>query len=285
MKLTANDKKTPGIKQPKDPSSSPFSTPEGFWVRCDDCHAILQNSIVEENFHVCTECNHHFRVSAAQRLSMFCDPGSFKELDQELRPNDVLKFFDTKAYADRIKASVKKTQLNDAFISGHASLKGNPIQVGAFEFAFMGGSMGSVVGEKVARIFDRAREFKCPAIIFHSSGGARMQEGIVSLMQMAKTTAALSRLNQAGFPYVSVMTDPTTGGVAASFAMLGDVNIAEPKALVGFAGPRVIAQTINQKLPADFQSAEFLLSHGMIDAIVSRKDLRSYLARVLSFLS
>ncbi len=277
-------KKTPGIKQPKDPNQSPFAAPEGFWIRCEDCHAILQQSIVAENLHVCTECNHHFRIGARERLKIVCDPGSFEELDLDLKPRDVLGFFDSKAYVDRLKAATKKTQLNDAFVSGRAQIKGKNVSVGVFEFSFMGGSMGMVVGEKVARVFDRAREEKMPAIIFHSSGGARMQEGILSLMQMAKTTAALSRLNAAGLPYISVMTDPTTGGVAASFAMLGDMNIAEPGALSGFAGPRVIAQTINQKLPEGFQSSEFLLEHGMIDAIVFRKDLPNYLSRVISFL-
>ncbi len=278
------EKKTPGIKQPKDPSQSPFAAPEGFWIRCDDCSAILQQSIVVENLQVCTECNHHFRIGARERLRTVCDENSFEELDLELKPRDVLGFFDSKSYLDRIKASTNKTQMNDAFVSGRALIRGKKVALGAFEFSFMGGSMGMVVGEKVARTFDRAREEKIPAVLFHSSGGARMQEGILSLMQMAKATAALSRLNEAGVPYISVMTDPTTGGVAASFAMLGDMNIAEPGALIGFAGPRVIAQTINQKLPEGFQSSEFLLEHGMIDAIVSRKDLPNYLYRVLSFL-
>lgn len=284
MSSSFSDKKTPGIKQPKDPSQSPFAAPEGFWIRCDDCHAILQQSIVVENLHVCTECKHHFRIGAYERLRTVCDVGTFTELDLELRPKDVLGFFDSKAYVDRIKASTNKTKMTDAFVSGRAKILGMPVSVGAFEFSFMGGSMGMVVGEKVARVFDRAYEEKIPAIIFHSSGGARMQEGILSLMQMAKATAALSRLNEAGIPYISVMTDPTTGGVAASYAMLGDFNIAEPGALIGFAGPRVIAQTINQKLPEGFQSAEFLLEHGMIDAIVFRKDLPNYLHRVLNFL-
>lgn len=277
-------KSTPGIKFPKDPQNSPFSPPEGFWIRCDNCQAILQQSVISANLEVCTECNHHFRIGARQRINLLSDPGTFSEKDTELRPKDPLGFFDSKSYAERLEIASKKTRLNDAFISGEAMLKGKKIQVGAFEFSFMGGSMGMVVGEKVARIFDRALETRSPAIIFHASGGARMQEGILSLMQMAKTTASLSKLNEAGIPYISVMTDPTTGGVAASFAMLGDLNIAEPEALVGFAGPRVIAQTINQKLPVGFQSAEFLLAHGMVDAIVSRKDLRNYIAKVLSYL-
>jgi len=233
---------------------------------------------------VCTECGHHFRVGALRRLETFCDPGSFQEKDADLKPRDILDFFDSKSYAERLKASIKKTGINDAFIAGSAKLCGRSVEVGAFEFAFMGGSMGTVVGEKVSRVFDRAYENKCPAIVFHSSGGARMQEGLLSLMQMAKTTVALSKMKAAGIPYFSVMTDPTTGGVAASFAMLGDVNIAEPEALVGFAGPRVIEQTISQTLPEGFQRSEFLLQHGMIDAIVPRKELRAYVDRMIGFL-
>ena len=277
-------KTTPGIKSPKDPKNSPFSAPDGFWVRCSECQAILQHTFVEQNDHVCTECGHHFRIGSRRRIEMICDPGSFAELDQELAPRDILNFFDSKSYVDRIAASSRKTRLKDAFISGQALLKGRVIQIGAFEFSYMGGSMGTVVGEKVARIFDRAYESKSPAIIFHSSGGARMQEGILSLMQMAKTTAALGRMREAGLPYISVMTDPTTGGVAASFAMLGDLNLAEPGALIGFAGPRVIEQTINQKLPEGFQRSEFLLEHGMVDQVVHRKELRSYLDRVINYL-
>lgn len=277
------DKSTPGIKAPKDPKTNPFMAPEGFWIRCGECHAILQHTVVESNFHVCTECGHHFRIGARRRLELICDPGSFTELDQELAPRDILNFFDSKPYVERLESSSRKTRLKDAFIAGQALIKGRSVQIGAFEFSFMGGSMGTIVGEKVARIFDRAFKTRTPAIVFHSSGGARMQEAILSLMQMAKTTAALSRLRQAGIPYISVLTDPTTGGVAASFAMLGDLNIAEPEALVGFAGPRVIAQTINQKLPEGFQKAEFLLEHGVIDQIVHRKEMRSYLDRVLNY--
>jgi len=284
MALSWGPRKTPGIKQPKDPKSSTFAAPEGFWVRCSECAAVLQHNALEGNLHVCTECGHHFRLNARRRLDLVCDPGSFEEQDQHLSPKDILGFFDSQAYTDRLERSSKKTRLKDAFIGGRALLRKRPIEIGAFEFSFMGGSMGMVVGEKVARLFDRAFEAKAPAIIFHASGGARMQEGLLSLMQMAKTTAALSRLKKAGIPYISVLTDPTTGGVAASFAMLGDVHVAEPNALVGFAGPRVIEQTINQKLPEDFQRAEFLLEHGMIDAIVARKDLRAYLDRMLGIL-
>ena len=278
-------KNTPGIKSPKDPKNNPFSAPEGFWIRCGECQAILQHTVIEQNDHVCTECGHHFRIGARRRLDVICDPGSFVEVDQDLTPKDILGFFDSKSYPDRIAQASKKTRLKDAFIAGSALLKGRKIQVGAFEFSYMGGSMGTVVGEKVARIYDRAFETKTPAIIFHSSGGARMQEGILSLMQMAKATVSLNRMREVGLPYISVLTDPTTGGVAASFAMLGDVNIAEPNALVGFAGPRVIEQTINQKLPEGFQRSEFLLDHGMIDAIIHRKEMRAYLDRVLNYLT
>jgi len=277
-------KKTPGIKTPKGVEDSPFTAPEGFWIRCESCHAILQKSVVSENLSVCTECAHHFRVTGRERIHLTVDAGSFQELDTDIATLDVLKFFDSKSYADRLEASIKKTKQREAFVSGEAKVRGMPVQIGSFEFSFMGGSMGGVVGEKVARMFDRARTHRTPAIIFHASGGARMQEGIISLMQMAKTTAALSEMKKAGLPYVSVLTDPTTGGVAASFAMLGDLNIAEPGALIGFAGPRVIAQTINQKLPEGFQSSEFLLEHGMIDSIVPRREIPSYLFKVLSIL-
>lgn len=276
--------KTPGLRDPKPTEGGVFVAPEGFWIRCEDCHAILQKSHVTANQETCSECGFHFRIPARVRLNHFCDPNSFVEHDCNLQPGDPLKFFDSKTYPERIIASQKKTQNKEGFVSGSALLDGRPIEVGAFDFSFMGGSMGTVVGEKVSRLFDRAFEKKNPAIIFQASGGARMQEGLLSLMQMAKTTVARSRLSQVGVPYISIMTDPTTGGVAASFAMLGDLNIAEPKALIGFAGPRVIQQTINQKLPTNFQRAEFLLEHGMIDAIVPRKQMASYVSRVLSFL-
>jgi acetyl-CoA carboxylase carboxyl transferase subunit beta len=277
--------KTPGLKQNSgNLEETPFRAPEGYWMRCDGCSAILTKEVVEKNLRVCTECGHHFRMGAHRRIAEIFDPQSFQEFDMGLSPKNPLGFFDTKSYPDRIQASQKKTELKEAFVSGSALLDKRPVEVGAFEFSFMGGSMGTVVGEKIARLFDRAYEHKRPAVIFQASGGARMQEGILSLMQMAKTTVALTRLKEKGIPYISVMTDPTTGGVAASFAMLGDLNIAEPDALIGFAGPRVISQTINQKLPDDFQRAEFLLKHGMLDAVVPRKELRSYLSRVIKFL-
>ena len=276
--------KTPGIKQPKDATSC-FQTPEDFWMRCGECHAILQVAAVAKNHQVCLECGHHFRLNARGRVALLSDAGSFREHDIELTPVDRLEFFDTKSYKDRLLLTTKKTKMNDGFVAGSCTLSGRPVELGCFEFSFMGGSMGTIVGEKISRLFDRAFEKKVPAIVVHASGGARMQEGILSLMQMAKTTVALSRLKSAGIPYVSVLTDPTTGGVAASIAMLGDIHVAEPNALIGFAGPRVIQQTINQTLPDKFQRAEFLLEHGMIDRIVPRKELKSYLERVLGFLS
>jgi acetyl-CoA carboxylase carboxyl transferase subunit beta len=278
--------KNPGIKTPFGREEEKiFKTPEGFWVRCDACGAILQQSAVQENLSCCTECSHHYRIGARERINLLTDKDSFVERDKDLKPRDFLEFFDSQSYKDRLTRSQKKTGVMDAFLSGEATLDGRPIQIGSFEFAFMGGSMGTIVGEKIARLFERSLEKKQPAVVVQSSGGARMQEGLSSLMQMSKTLAVLSKLNEAGIPYISVLTDPTTGGVAASFAIMGDVNVAEPKALIGFAGPRVIQQTINERLPADFQRAEFLLAHGMIDAIVPRAELRSYISRVLKMLS
>jgi acetyl-CoA carboxylase carboxyl transferase subunit beta len=287
MNSTNNSfRKTPGIKgNAKFEEVGVFKAPEGFWVRCPQCHSILQQEIVRRNAQVCTECGHHYRMSALDRIALISDEGTFKELDAQLEPRDFLGFFDSKSYQDRLAIAQKKTGLKDAFVSGEAKVKGRPVQVGAFEFSFMGGSMGTVVGEKISRLFERALQKRQPAVLFQSSGGARMQEGLSSLMQMAKTLSVLAKLNAEGIPYVSILTDPTTGGVAASFALLGDVNIAEPNALVGFAGPRVIEQTINEKLPKDFQRAEFLLAHGMIDNIVPRSELKSYLSRILGHLS
>jgi acetyl-CoA carboxylase carboxyl transferase subunit beta len=278
------EKKTPGIQSPKDPDTHPFTAPDGYWVKCGDCGAILQKSVLQNNFDVCTECHHHFRSTAYRRIEMVVDPKSFIEKDQSIETSDVLKFVDSKPYPSRLKKSQEQTGIKDSFISGSAKINGQPVEIGSFEFSFMGGSMGMVVGEKVSRLFERALAKKSPAIIFQSSGGARMQEGILSLMQMAKTAAALEKFKKkCKKPYISILTDPTTGGVAASFAMLGDFHIAEPKALVGFAGPRVIKQTINQKLPEGFQRAEFLLEHGMIDAIIDRKNLRAELIKILSY--
>ncbi|HZZ83429.1 MAG TPA: acetyl-CoA carboxylase, carboxyltransferase subunit beta [Anaeromyxobacteraceae bacterium] len=257
---------------------------EGLFHKCDACSEVVYKQEWEANFHVCRSCGHHEALPARRRLEMVLDPGTFEELDTELAPADPLGFSDAKKYKDRVKSTYKNTGLRDAFISGVGTIDGAQVSLGSFAFEFMGGSMGSVVGEKVTRVFDRAYELKAPAIVFSSTGGARMQEGIFSLMQMAKTSAALHRFRSVRKPYVSVMLHPTTGGVAASFAWLGDVVIAEPKALIGFAGPRVIEQTIREKLPEGFQRSEFLLEHGMIDAIVPRPELRQKLSQLLSLL-
>ena len=278
-------KATPGIKgNPKLEQAPVFKAPDGLWVRCPKCSAIMQQEHVQEHLGVCLECGHHFRITSSERIAMFVDEGSFQEKDANLEATDFLKFQDSKSYSDRLVAAKKKTGMQDAFLAGEATIEGRPVQVGSFEFSFMGGSMGTIVGEKITRLFERALEKRQPAIIFQTSGGARMQEGLSSLMQMAKTLGVLSKLNEASIPYISVLTDPTTGGVAASFALLGDINIAEPNALVGFAGPRVIEQTINEKLPEGFQRSEFLLSHGMIDKIVPRNEIQPYISKVLNIL-
>lgn len=254
--------------------------PEGLWVKCDNCKEIIYRKEVEKNLKVCPKCDYHFRISASERLPHLVDEGSFVEVEDGLSPRDFLGFKD---YKDKLKSSRKKTGLKDAIISGEAKIGGNPVSLVIMDFNFMGGSMGSVVGEKITRAVERAIEKRNPFVAVASSGGARMQEGILSLMQMAKTSAAIARLGEAGLPYISVLTDPTFGGVTASFAMLGDIIVAEPKSLIGFAGPRVIEQTIKQQLPAGFQRAEFLMEHGMIDMIVSRKDMRATLGRMLDF--
>ncbi len=254
--------------------------PEGLWIKCDNCKEIIYRKEVDKNLKVCPKCDYHFRISASERLPYLVDEGSFLEVEDGLSPKDFLNFKD---YKDKLKNSRKKTGLKDAIISGEAKIGGKPVSVVVMDFNFMGGSMGSVVGEKIARAVERAIEKRTAFVSVASSGGARMQEGILSLMQMAKTSAAVARLGQAGLPFISVLTDPTFGGVTASFAMLGDIILAEPKSLIGFAGPRVIEQTIKQQLPGGFQRAEFLLEHGMIDMIVPRKDLRATLARVLDF--
>ncbi|HYX91036.1 MAG TPA: acetyl-CoA carboxylase, carboxyltransferase subunit beta, partial [Myxococcaceae bacterium] len=240
---------------------------------------------IEKNLNVCPHCGHHMPWPSRARLLATLDPDSFEEFDKNLEPQDPLGFVDSKKYRERLKATRKSVGEGDAFVSGVGRLDGRRISVGCFLFEFMGGSMGSVVGEKVARVFERAVELECPAVIFSASGGARMQEGIYSLMQMAKTSAALARFRDIRKPYISVLLHPTTGGVAASFSWLGDVVLAEPKALIGFAGPRVIEQTIRQKLPEGFQRSEFLLEHGMLDAIVHRKDLRARLGQLLGLLA
>jgi len=260
------------------------SVPSGLWQKCDECGAILESQKVEAAQMVCPSCGSHFPLPTEGRIALVLDDGRFDELDEEVRPRDRLGFRDSKRYADRLRSAARAAGSRDAFREGLGRIEGEEVAVGFFVFEFMGGSMGSVVGEKIARLFERARERRVPAIVFSASGGARMQEGILSLMQMAKTTAARARLRDAGVPFISVLLHPTTGGVAASFAMLGDVILAEPKALIGFAGPRVIEQTIRQKLPPGFQRAEFLLEHGMVDAIVDRRELKARLAQLVRLL-
>lgn len=261
-------------------SAKKVKIPEGLWVKCDNCKEIIYRKEVDKNFKVCPKCDYHFRISASERLPYLVDEGSFLEVEDGLSPRDFLGFKD---YKDKLKASRKKTGLKDAIISGEAKIGGRPVSLVIMDFNFMGGSMGSVVGEKIARTVERAIENKTPFVSVASSGGARMQEGILSLMQMAKTSAAIARLGQAGLPFISILTDPTFGGVTASFAMLGDIILAEPKSLIGFAGPRVIEQTIKQQLPPGFQRAEFLMEHGMIDMIVSRREMRATVGKMLDF--
>ncbi len=254
------------------------------WMRCPGCSEVLYKPALKERHQVCLHCGYHFKVGAAERLALLLDPDSQVRHDAGLKPVDALGFVDSKPYTLRIQQSQSKTQESDAAIAVSATIDGIPVEVTAFNFAFMGGSMGSVVGEVVTRTFERAAERKCPAIVISSSGGARMQEGILSLMQMAKTCAALAKLRDVNQPYISLLTHPTTGGVAASFSMLGDIILAEPNALIGFAGPRVIEQTIGESLPEGFQTSEYLLEHGMVDSIVSRLELRQVLIDLLLWL-
>jgi acetyl-CoA carboxylase carboxyl transferase subunit beta len=258
--------------------------PEGLMTKCQNCRETLYSKDLENNNNVCPKCNHHFRISAVKRIELLLDEGSFVEFDGDMVSVDFLEFKDAKSYQERIDAAVAKGGAKDAVICGEGRIDGKPVQLSVFDFTFMGGSMGSVVGEKITRSIERGLEKKMPVIVVSASGGARMQESIMSLMQMAKTSAALAKLRDAGIPYISVLTDPTTGGVTASFAMLGDINMAEPKALIGFAGPRVIEQTIRQKLPEGFQRAEYLLEHGMVDVIVERKDMKRKLSQIISML-
>ena len=258
------------------------SVPEGIWQKCPDCGAQLYRAELERNLMVCPKCNHHMRLGGRQRLMLFLDRGTSREIAASLAPDDPLKFRDSKKYRDRITQAQRTTGEKDALIAMHGMLKGKPIVASAFEFAFMGGSMGSVVGEKFVRAVSYATEHGLPLVNFSASGGARMQEALFSLMQMAKTSAALCRMAEAGLPYISVLTDPTTGGVSASLAMLGDVNIAEPRALIGFAGPRVIEQTVRETLPEGFQRSEFLLEHGALDMIVDRRQMRDEIAALLA---
>ena len=260
------------------------SVPEGLWEKCERCGAVLYRPELEENLEVCPKCGFHMPIRARARLAALLDEGMGHEIGAELGPTDVLKFKDQKKYSDRIKAAQKSTGERDALIAMEGKLKGQDIVAAAFDFAYMGGSMGSVVGERFTLAAERALELRCPYVCFSASGGARMQESLFSLMQMAKTSAALGRLREAGLPYISVMTHPTTGGVSASFAMLGDINLAEPEALIGFAGPRVIEQTVRETLPEGFQRSEFLLSHGAIDQICDRREMRDRLADLLALL-
>ena len=273
------------VPAPKLPAEQRKSRMEGLWLKCDGCGEIIYKGDVEKNLEVCPRCDEHFPLPVRRRLDLVLDPGTFDECDIGLETTDPLQFSDSRKYKERVRASQKTSGESEAFVSGIGRLAGREISVGAFHFGFMGGSMGSVVGEKVTRIFERAGERKIPCVIFSASGGARMQEAIFSLMQMAKSSAALARFRRVRQPYISVLLDPTTGGVAASFAFLGDVILAEPRALIGFAGPRVIEQTIRQKLPEGFQRSEFLLKHGMIDAIVHRKEMREKLSQLLGLLS
>lgn len=259
--------------------------PEGLWVKCDGCKEIVYKKEIERNLKICPKCNYHFRISARERLKLIVDEGSFVEADENLVSIDPLHFKDSVSYKDRLKENRKKSGMKEAVISGDALIKGRPVSLVIMDFFFMGGSMGSVVGEKVARAAERALEKKQPFVAVASSGGARMQEGIFSLMQMAKVSAAVGRLKDNAILYISVLCDPTFGGVTASFASLGDIIIAEPKSLIGFAGPRVIEQTIKQPLPDDFQRADFLLSHGLIDMVVDRRHLRETLARLFELFS
>jgi len=257
---------------------------ENVFVKCDGCEAHLFKGELEDGLQVCKHCNHHFRIGARERLSLLFDDGKFEELDAEVISIDPLEFVDSKPYTDRLIQARDSSGLPEAIINGRGTVGDHPVVAGAMDMNFIGGSMGSAVGEKVTRLIERAMAEHSAVLIFSASGGARMQEGTLSLMQMAKISSALAALDEARLPFISVLTDPTTGGVTASFAMLGDIIIAEPKALIGFAGPRVIEQTIRQKLPKDFQRSEFLLDHGMIDAIVDRRELRDYVVKFLNFM-
>jgi acetyl-CoA carboxylase carboxyl transferase subunit beta len=257
---------------------------EGLWVKCDGCRQIIWKKDLEENVNVCPKCNYHFRIDAPTRLMLLLDEDSIEPFDSELASTDPLNFTDTRPYKTRLQASQQATGLKDAIIDASGTLNSRPVIVSAMEYSFIGGSMGAVVGEAITRAIERGLNERKAVIVVSASGGARMMEGVVSLMQMAKISAALARLDDAKIPYISILTDPTTGGVTASYAMLGDLNIAEPGALIGFAGPRVIEQTIRQKLPEGFQRSEFLLQHGMLDAVVHRKEMKNYISRALDFM-
>ena len=260
-------------------------TPDGQWVKCERCDEIIHRKQLEQNYFTCHKCDYHFRISSLEYFSFLLDENSFKEMDKKIRSADPLKFEDTKPYRARLQATMKNTNLNDAIRTGEGTIEKIPIVIGCMDFAFIGGSMGSVVGEKIARAADQAKRKKNPLILISSSGGARMMESVLSLMQLAKTSAKLAQLHEQRIPYISIMTDPTTGGVTASFSMLGDINIGEPNALIGFAGPRVIKQTIGKDLPEGFQKSEFLLEHGFLDVVVHRKAMKKTIATLLSMLN
>jgi acetyl-CoA carboxylase carboxyl transferase subunit beta len=258
-------------------------TPDGLWTKCEQCGEIIHKMELEKSLFTCTKCNAHFRIGSKEYFDILFDAGSFKEFDKRMRSGDPLKFVDSKRYRDRIPEAIRKTSLSDAVRWGTGTIDTKPAVIAAMDFSFIGGSMGSVVGEKIGRAIDKAWKTKAPLMVISSSGGARMMEGALSLMQMAKTSAKLARLAEAGVPYISILTDPTTGGVTASYAMLGDVNVAEPGALIGFAGPRVIKQTIGKDLPPGFQRSEFVLEHGFVDMIVHRKELKSTVSQLMTF--
>ncbi len=268
-----------------DPTGEKKVRTEGLWVKCENCRQIIWKKDLEGNMNVCPKCDKHFRIDARTRLAQLLDDGQFDTFEGDLVSTDPLSFVDLKSYSSRLAQAQTETGLTDAVINARGKLNGRPVIVSAMEYSFIGGSMGAVVGEVITRAIEEAEKTRTPLIIISASGGARMMEGAISLMQLAKISAALARLDAARVPYISVLTDPTTGGVTASFAMLGDLNIAEPGALIGFAGPRVIEQTIRQKLPPGFQRSEFLLEHGMLDAVVPRKDLRPYIGRALQFMA
>lgn len=273
------------FKKSKEPRlARKVKIPEGLWVKCDNCKEIIYRKEIEKNLKVCPKCNYHFRISAQERLELLIDKDTFEEMNRDITSDDPLGFRDTVSYKERIKENQKKSGLKEAVITGEARIKGYPVVIAIMDFSFLGGSMGSAVGEKIVRAVEAALAKKLPLITVSSSGGARMQEGIFSLVQMAKTSASIARLKEARVPFISILCDPTFGGVTASFAMLGDIIIAEPRSLIGFAGPRVIEQTIKQQLPENFQRAEFLLSHGMIDIVVERKDLKDMIGRILGHL-
>ena len=257
---------------------------EGLWVKCENCRQIIWKKDLEENMNVCPKCDKHFRIDARTRLAQLIDDNQYQIFDADISSTDPLKFVDLKPYSSRLKQAQKETGLKDAIVNAHGKLMGRSVIASVMEYSFIGGSMGAVVGEAITRAVERAADTRTPLIIVSASGGARMMEGVISLMQLAKISAALAKLDKTKVPYISLLTDPTTGGVTASFAMLGDLNIAEPGALIGFAGPRVIEQTIRQKLPPGFQRSEFLLQHGMLDAVVPRKQLKPYIARALDFM-